>query len=148
MRRLAAALVTIAALAIGGVICMYPVTISIFGTTGTCGPAIFAALSDRTTYGTDETSIALQPECRSQGWSMSLIGGIVGGAGLAAGAALLWLNTSKWPKAAANLRTTVMQLHYYAPDGYCPTCRIVWPCQTAQAIRVTLVSDPSTGPSH
>ncbi|MGW1071585.1 hypothetical protein [Streptomyces sp. NPDC002537] len=142
MRRLAAALSVIATFTMGGVLWALPVTISVLGTTGTCGPAIYAALSEHTSYGTDQMNRQVQPLCRDQGLPQSLAGAILGAGGLLTGASLLWLNTSRWPKSATEFRYAMAHLHEAGPDGQCATCRVTWPCPTAHAVRWSMTNQP------
>ncbi|GAA4869887.1 hypothetical protein [Kitasatospora terrestris] len=138
MRKLAAAITAIVALAVMGVLWMLPVTVSVLGTTGTCGPAIAAAISDPTSYGTDKLDRDLQQLCWGQGLPLSVAGGIVGAAGLMVSVALLAINPRKWPAAAAALRHDLSMIHPRDHQSQCPTCRVPFPCPSAQ---VLLASD-------
>lgn len=143
MRRITAALVLIAALVIAGVLWMVPVTVSVLGTTGTCGPAIFTAVAPASSYGSSSLDQELAPECRSQGLSLSIIGAIIGAGGVAASLVLWRMYATRWPTAARGLQAELMRLHPRNQSGVCPSCGTQWPCLSARAV---LASGPAVQP--
>lgn len=138
MRRVAAPLTLITALAVTGILWMMPVDISVLGTTGACGPAVIAAVLPADHYGPTEMDASLAASCRAEGLPLSIVGGIVGVAGIAA-AMVLWItNPKRWPNRALEFRVAVMALHQRDGQGLCVSCRVPWQCRTAQAVQVTL----------
>lgn len=136
-RTLVATLILGTALLIGGLQLLLPITVSVLGTSVPCGPAVVAASTDATSYGTDSASQSLQPLCRAEGVSHTIAGLALAGVGaLAFLGIMVFANPSKpgWPANAEAFRTDIKRFHDRAFDSNCGTCKVPWPCSTALAV--------------
>jgi hypothetical protein len=114
---------------------LWPISLTIFGSNLSCGPAVIALFASPQGEG---MLVDMASQCRMQAISPVVIAFVVLAGGWVALGADYVLNERREGvelQAAHQLRAAVQRLH--SPDrsnrSTCVSCKVIWPCPTAQA---------------
>jgi hypothetical protein len=117
----------------------WPVSLSILGTTASCGPAAVALFGPG---GGSSFEDEVASQCHAQALSPAGIGVVVlAGSWIAFAVSKTRSDRAESPQRQADLylRAAIDRLHspHQMNPSMCPSCNVMWPCPTAQAAGAT-----------